>query len=676
MASRHTRAGAIADRIQVELVRLDRWAAAPIDPARLVDMGAFGRNTLAAEEWIQFVLLPRIREVVATHGEFPATSETATWAAREFDGDPDAGTLVGLLRELDAVIEDPPAAGELHAAIASANREAVAQLLDDGAQVNARGLHGLTALHVAAAGGHALLPVLLANPFEVDVEMVLRGDRDHAAVTELLLDRGAAKDAQADGGLTPLMVAEYFGHREVAAVLRARGADEHLRDSWGRTAERISVFQTAARVIAVCRRVPAIASAYLVQVHAPVTHQYTTPALGLELAGPLPPDAFAGWPADQPIVVFVVGAEDALSRLVRLAPPVFPRRAASGLALASAIATGVAGTVRELPSDGDKYPAFGVVLPDGRMPVLVRDFGHSFTISLGGRSWHPSPGEPDTDVIREAIAAIGSWSASPPGTLTLVELASEVAATLSAALGDRWTISIPGTPAPTEMQISGKGVSVGVFDDRLVFGNEHIPVGSRDELVAVRPRVIAAVRTKIEQHDRYEAQLRRGHALATDLAERLTARLGGTSTIVSYSSTHSIRWKLDDNELEIVEVTVGSDAIRAHAGLAGADGWKGTLDPIDDDKVSAIVAAIELERRTLTIYKLVTDQRYRVLQAIGDLEKGAIVRFSGFDDIDNHYGRYVFVDSGGNEVAVHGDFSTPKTSPLGETHRYLEPLPD
>jgi len=74
---RQQRAAAIADRIEAELRRRGRWSAAAIDPARLVDMGAFGQKTLAAEEWIQFVLVSRIREIVATSGAFPPTSEAA-----------------------------------------------------------------------------------------------------------------------------------------------------------------------------------------------------------------------------------------------------------------------------------------------------------------------------------------------------------------------------------------------------------------------------------------------------------------------------------------------------------------------------------------------------------------------------------------------------------------------
>jgi hypothetical protein len=57
---------------------------------------------------------------------------------------------------------------------------------------------------------------------------------------------------------------------------------------------------------------------------------------------------------------------------------------------------------------------------------------------------------------------------------------------------------------------------------------------------------------------------------------------------------------------------------------------------------------------------------YVVSNDLGDLKKGKTVRFVGFDDVDNHYGVFVFTDSEGVVLEVSGDFS-------GSEHvRYLE----
>lgn len=57
---------------------------------------------------------------------------------------------------------------------------------------------------------------------------------------------------------------------------------------------------------------------------------------------------------------------------------------------------------------------------------------------------------------------------------------------------------------------------------------------------------------------------------------------------------------------------------------------------------------------------------YLVLNDVGDLRKEQIVKFAGFDDIDNHYGIFVFIDSQGQILEVNGDFSGPNHSRFKE----------
>ena len=344
--SLHARLSELADQIAGELQRLGRWSGAPLNPARLVDMGPFGMRTLAPEEWIEAILVPRLRELVETRGAPPPGSQTAAWATRQFDGDPDTSRLVALLHELDDLVDRAAQAGEAagavaldepgrgggagHAlveAVARGDLAAVEALLARGADPNAPGGAGIEPLFVAAAGGHRALSTFLIAPFEVELASIdpATAVGDAVAITARLLAHGARVDRQVEPtGLTPLMVATYFGQREIAARLLAHGApaQAQARDAWGRTAERFAVYPTIARVIRRCRELPMVTAAYVAQIHDPVAHQFTTPVLGLELSAPLPPEALAGWPPDEPLVAFVLG-EDAMSRLVRLTRPVY-----------------------------------------------------------------------------------------------------------------------------------------------------------------------------------------------------------------------------------------------------------------------------------------------------------------------------------------------------------------
>ncbi|MEK6780995.1 MAG: YqcC family protein [Bacteroidota bacterium] len=101
----HTLATTKANEIEAELKRLNRWSG-PLPPEKFEDMGAFGSNTMAFEQWLQFILLPRIHQIVEEKGEFPEGSALATYAIRAFDGDPEAGQLQDLLYELDNLINE------------------------------------------------------------------------------------------------------------------------------------------------------------------------------------------------------------------------------------------------------------------------------------------------------------------------------------------------------------------------------------------------------------------------------------------------------------------------------------------------------------------------------------------------------------------------------------------
>jgi uncharacterized protein YqcC (DUF446 family) len=93
-----------ANEIETELRRLNRWSLVALPSEKFHDMGAFGEKTMSFEQWLQFILIPRINEIVETKGEFPEGSMLAPYAIRYFDGDTEADDLHQLLYDLDTLI--------------------------------------------------------------------------------------------------------------------------------------------------------------------------------------------------------------------------------------------------------------------------------------------------------------------------------------------------------------------------------------------------------------------------------------------------------------------------------------------------------------------------------------------------------------------------------------------
>lgn len=94
----------LASALEQELKRLRRWDEMPLSEEKFEDMGAFGSQTMTFEQWLQFVLIPRIQTIVEEKGEFPDESMLAAYAIRNFDGDPDANGIHDLLYNLDDLI--------------------------------------------------------------------------------------------------------------------------------------------------------------------------------------------------------------------------------------------------------------------------------------------------------------------------------------------------------------------------------------------------------------------------------------------------------------------------------------------------------------------------------------------------------------------------------------------
>ncbi len=103
-SDQHSKVSAKAAEIETELKRINRWQTEPLPPEKYENMGSFGSNTMTYEQWLQFVLLSRIQDIVNDRGEFPSESNLATYAVRNFDGDDEVDRLKDLLYELDQII--------------------------------------------------------------------------------------------------------------------------------------------------------------------------------------------------------------------------------------------------------------------------------------------------------------------------------------------------------------------------------------------------------------------------------------------------------------------------------------------------------------------------------------------------------------------------------------------
>lgn len=103
----------VADKlveIEDEMKRACLWREKSLEEEKYNFSQAFALDTMTYTEWLQFVFVPRVKEILTENGEFPAKSEVGAQAFREFVMYPayeeaQTGRLLRLLNEFDALFE-------------------------------------------------------------------------------------------------------------------------------------------------------------------------------------------------------------------------------------------------------------------------------------------------------------------------------------------------------------------------------------------------------------------------------------------------------------------------------------------------------------------------------------------------------------------------------------------
>eukprot|EP00753_Platysulcus_tardus_P012213 PLAT3348.13.p2 GENE.PLAT3348.13~~PLAT3348.13.p2 ORF type:complete len:237 (+),score=56.19 PLAT3348.13:637-1347(+) len=134
----------------------------------------------------------------------------------------------------------------------------VVRLIEDGADVCARGKCDFTALHVAESA--AVVEALLTAGAEIDAKLTsgstpLSSASYHGrnAVADALIEHGADVNAAQNSGWTPLMIASYRGHKHIALSLLAAGADTSVVNADGKTAEQCAADNGHTDIVAMIR---------------------------------------------------------------------------------------------------------------------------------------------------------------------------------------------------------------------------------------------------------------------------------------------------------------------------------------------------------------------------------------------------------------------------------------
>ena len=95
---------AVVDGLEAELRRMQLWEREPPSEELLTSPQPFCVDTLALSQWIQWLLIPRMRRILAGEGEIPTCSAIHPYAEDCFDHLADPSSLLLLIERFDELI--------------------------------------------------------------------------------------------------------------------------------------------------------------------------------------------------------------------------------------------------------------------------------------------------------------------------------------------------------------------------------------------------------------------------------------------------------------------------------------------------------------------------------------------------------------------------------------------
>jgi uncharacterized protein YqcC (DUF446 family) len=95
---------AVVDGLEAELRRMDLWEHVPPTQQMLASTQPFCFDTLALSQWLQWLLIPRMRRIFAGEGSLPTESAIHPLAEDCFSHLDDPSTLLMLIERFDRLI--------------------------------------------------------------------------------------------------------------------------------------------------------------------------------------------------------------------------------------------------------------------------------------------------------------------------------------------------------------------------------------------------------------------------------------------------------------------------------------------------------------------------------------------------------------------------------------------
>jgi len=643
--------------------RAGAWDVARPADAALVDTGAFGARTMAFEQWLRWIFVPRVEASIASGGPWPGASQVAMQAQREADTNPTVAALVDALDAFDALFSDEP----------GHDNQAGWQLLS-------RPGHDRDDLEVAVAcfrrsiAREPELPQAAANLGNALVEL----GREADAILEL--DRIAAGDGELAATAHNWLGWRLTERDRDRALVHLRDATR-LRPSWG------VAWQNLARALDAAGDASAACEAYSAAIRCGDSHD---DAFARDRRLQLEMQLLARG-APVPAVPGAARADSAAFAIVRATAARLPApRAFMVRPTTRAIPYAIVGSVVDgralghaIVSAGDDW-LWSATLARAGDAIVFETTRTSFADS-GPIAVAQLAAAPVSAVSAAAAAApLLAWLAAlDPAALTPIDAAMYVRDVVVAGLPGQWTWELASyRPAAVAVHDAAGDIRI-VARARSTGGVEIAlpPAGAGaagETLLAATPAQLLELATAIADATRRAVAARDAFAnrrfgirhIAAELAA--ATHLGAPRLIENYPAWPSA-W-LSDRTGRFPVAYIVESATGFTIEIGGERFIvKSAFDLIR--LVPVLQAAVVSDLRRLRVDRIAPRDRFRVRASFGCFSPGSEVELEGVTVISREGDRaYTFASLRCDARFTFGELDDGHAAVLGSLERYLEPL--
>jgi uncharacterized protein YqcC (DUF446 family) len=104
METQHEKVGEKIKEIKKEMQRIGLWQREPLPEEAYDYTLAFARDRMAFHQWLQFIFVPQVQEMIQDYEDLPHTSQVGIAAESAFEDWDQGERLVQMLKEFDRLM--------------------------------------------------------------------------------------------------------------------------------------------------------------------------------------------------------------------------------------------------------------------------------------------------------------------------------------------------------------------------------------------------------------------------------------------------------------------------------------------------------------------------------------------------------------------------------------------